>query len=100
MYCRNSLSTAACVKKHKTAAIRYYCSRMKTCKLTPESRQKERDNIRQILVNNKYDASSLKKNSTKRRDKDKTTGNKSGQSLRTLEKRPDLLKKNCLRAQM
>ena len=34
---------------------------MKTYKLTPESRQKERDNIQQILVNNKYDASSLKK---------------------------------------
>jgi len=34
---------------------------MKTYKLTPESRQKERDNIRQILVNNKYDASFLKK---------------------------------------
>ena len=45
-------------REHKTAAIRYYCNRMKTYKLTPESRQKERDNIRQILVNNKCDASS------------------------------------------
>jgi len=35
---------------------------MKTYKLTPEGRQKERGNIRQILLNNnKYDASSLKK---------------------------------------
>jgi len=34
---------------------------MKTYKLTPESRQKERESIRQILVNNKYDASSLEK---------------------------------------
>jgi len=48
-------------REHKTAAISYYCNRLKTYKLTPESRQKERDNIQQILVNNKYDASSLKK---------------------------------------
>ena len=27
--------------EHKTAAIRYYCNRLKTYKLTPESRQKE-----------------------------------------------------------
>jgi len=34
---------------------------MKTYKLTPEGRQKERDNIWQILLNNKHDAFSLKK---------------------------------------
>jgi hypothetical protein len=48
-------------REHKTAAIRYCCSRMKTYKLTPESRLKERDNIQQILLNNKYSASSLEK---------------------------------------
>jgi len=47
-------------REHKTATIRY-CSRIKTYTLATESRQKERYNIRQILVNNKYDASSLKK---------------------------------------
>jgi len=33
-------------REHKAAAIRYYCNRVKTYKLTPESRQKKRDNIR------------------------------------------------------
>jgi len=33
-------------------------------KFTPEGRQKERGNIRQILLNNKYDASSFKKSNT------------------------------------
>jgi hypothetical protein len=44
-------------REHKTAAIRYCWNRMKTYNLTPENRQKERDNIRQILLNNKYNAS-------------------------------------------
>jgi hypothetical protein len=44
-------------REHKTAAIRYYCNRMKTYKLTPENRQKERDNIWQISLSNKYDTS-------------------------------------------
>jgi hypothetical protein len=48
-------------REHNTAAIRYYCNRMNTYKLTPESKLKERDNIRQILLNNKYSASSLEK---------------------------------------
>ena len=56
-------------REHKTAAIRYYCNRMKMYKLTPESRQKERDNIRQVLVNNKYDASSLKKFNKEKRQR-------------------------------
>ena len=85
-------------REHNTAAIKYYCNRMKTYKLTLESRQKETDNIQQILVDNKYDASSLKKFNKEKRQR-KTTGNESGQTLRTLEKRPDLLQ-NCLRAQM
>jgi hypothetical protein len=32
-------------REHKTAAIRYFCSSMKTYKLTPESRQKEENNV-------------------------------------------------------
>jgi hypothetical protein len=48
------ISTDLChPREHKTAAIRYYCNRFKTYKVTPESRQKERDNIQQILINNK-----------------------------------------------
>ena len=86
-------------REHKTAEISYYFNRMKTYKLTPESRQKERENIRQILVNNKCDASSFKKFNREKTDKDKTTGNKSGQSLRTLENILDLLK-NSVTAQM
>jgi len=69
MHCHNSFSIAACVKEHKTAAIRYYCNKMKTYKLTPESRQKERANIRQILVNNKYDASFLKRFNKEKRQR-------------------------------
>jgi hypothetical protein len=57
-------------REYKRAAIRfYYCNRMKTYKLTPESRQKERDNIWQILVNNKYDASSFKKFNKEKRQR-------------------------------
>jgi hypothetical protein len=44
-------------REHKTAAIRYYYNRMETYKLTPENRQKERDNIRHILLSNKFDDS-------------------------------------------
>ena len=57
------------LREHKTAAIGYYCNRLKTSKLTPESRQKERDNIQQILVNNKYDISSLKKFNKEKRQR-------------------------------
>jgi len=56
-------------REHKTAAIRHYCNRMEMFKLTPESRQKERDNIQQILVNNKYDVSSLKKFNKEKRQR-------------------------------
>jgi hypothetical protein len=48
-------------REHKTAAIRYYCNKMKTYDLTPESILKARDNIRQTLLNNKYSHSSLEK---------------------------------------
>jgi hypothetical protein len=54
-------------REHKTSAIRYYCNRMKTYKLTPESRLKQRDNIWQFLLNNKYSASSLEKFNTEKR---------------------------------
>ena len=56
-------------REHKTAAIRYCCNRMKTYKLKSESTQKERDNIRKILVNNKYDASVLKKFNKEKRQR-------------------------------
>jgi hypothetical protein len=85
-------------REHKTAAIRYYCNRLKTYKMTPESRQKERHNIQHILVNNKYDASSLKKFNKEKRQRQNNQKN-SGQSLCMLAKRPDLLQ-NCLRAQI
>jgi len=57
-------------QENKTAAIKYYCNMLKTYKLTPEGRQKDRHNMKQILVNNKYDASSLKK--VKQREMTKT----------------------------
>ena len=47
-------------REHKTTAIRYYYSRMETYQLTPENR-KEKDSIRQILTNNKYNAYTLEK---------------------------------------
>ena len=43
-------------KEHKTAAIRCLYNRMETYKLTHQNRQKERNKIKQILMNNKYDA--------------------------------------------
>ena len=54
-------------REHKTAAIRYYYNRMKTYQQTAENRQKDKDNIRQILTNNKYDASSLEKFNDKKK---------------------------------
>ena len=36
-------------------AIRYYQDRLLTYRLTPENREKEKETVRQILVNNKYD---------------------------------------------
>ena len=41
--------------EQKTAAIRSYHDRLLTCRLTPENREKEKETVRQILVNNKYD---------------------------------------------
>jgi hypothetical protein len=35
-------------REHKTAAIRYYYNRMNTYKMTPENKQKEKDNIRYL----------------------------------------------------
>jgi len=46
-------------REHKTAAIRYYRNRLEMYKLTPESRQKEKDNMQHILVNNKYNTPSI-----------------------------------------
>jgi hypothetical protein len=56
-------------REHKTAAIRYFCDRMKTYKLTPESRQKEENTVQQILVNNNYDVSTLNKFSKEKKQK-------------------------------
>ena len=47
--------------EHKTAAIRYFYNRMKSYKLIPESQQKERNTLQQILVNNNNEASTLNK---------------------------------------
>jgi hypothetical protein len=43
--------------EQKTAAIRYYRDRLQTYRLTPENRDKEKETVRQIMVNNKYDPS-------------------------------------------
>jgi hypothetical protein len=64
--------------EHKTAAIRYYCNRKKTYKLTPEGRQNERYNIRQILRSNKYNASSLKKSNKEKEQKQNNQMKKMG----------------------
>ena len=55
-------------REHKTAAIRYYRNRLETYKLTPESRQKEKDNMKHILVNNTYDAPSIGEFNKKKRE--------------------------------
>jgi hypothetical protein len=59
-------------REHKTAAIRYFYNRMKTYKLTPESKQKERNTVQQILVNNNYEASTLGKFSKEKKQKQDT----------------------------
>ena len=56
-------------RQHKIAAIKYFYSRIKTYKLTPENQQKENSKLQQILVNNKYDVSILNKISSKRKEK-------------------------------
>jgi len=53
--------------EHKTAAIRYYRIRLDTYRLTPENRKKEKETIRQILANNKYDAHPIEMLHRKRR---------------------------------
>jgi len=55
--------------EHKTTAIRYFYNRMKSYKLTPESQQKERNMVQQILVNNNYEASILNKISKEKKPK-------------------------------
>ena len=56
-------------REHKTAVIRYYCNRLETYRLTPESRQKEKENIQQILANNKYDARAIEKFNKEKRQR-------------------------------
>ena len=41
--------------EQKTSAIRYYRDRLLTYRLSPECRDKEKETIKQILANNKYD---------------------------------------------
>jgi hypothetical protein len=43
--------------EHKAAAITYFHNMLKTYNLTPESRQKEKNTMQQILNNNKHDTS-------------------------------------------
>jgi len=54
---------------HQISFPLYYCNRFETYKLTPESRQKERDNIQKILVKNKYHASSIEKFNKEKRQR-------------------------------
>jgi hypothetical protein len=54
---------------HKMAAIHYFHNRMSTYKLLSDSMQKENNTIQQILTNNKYDASILKKVKHKKKQK-------------------------------
>jgi hypothetical protein len=84
-------------REHKTAAIRYYYNRMKTYHLTPENRQKERDNIQHILLSNKYNESQQKFNKGKGQKRDKPRNKWAkfiyiGKDLGSLQK--------CLRIQM
>jgi hypothetical protein len=54
--------------EHKVAAIRYFHNRLRTYDLAPESRQKEKNTVQQILNNSKYDTSVWDKvNKEKRR---------------------------------
>jgi len=81
--------------EHKTATIRYYRNRLDTYRLTPENKKKEKETIRQILANNKYDAHPIEMLHKKRRKKPQkfiTTmyRNKNEQSLHTLVKIPEL----------
>jgi len=39
----------------KTVAITYYRNRLETYKITPKNKEKEKEIVEQILVNNKYD---------------------------------------------
>ena len=55
--------------EHKAAAIRYFHNRLRTYGLTPRSRQKEENTVRQILNNNKYDASIWEKIKKQKRNK-------------------------------
>ena len=50
-------------------AIKYYCNRLETYQLTPESIQKKKDNIQQILANNKYDAHSIETSHKEKRQR-------------------------------
>jgi len=75
--------------EHKTAAIRYYHNRLDTYRLTHQNRKKEKETIRQILANNKYDAHPIEMLHKKRRQ-NHNVQNKHGRSLHTLVKKPDL----------
>ena len=58
-------------KEHRTAAIRYLYNRIEMYNLTPQNRRKDSSEIQQILVNNKYDASTASRlNNTKKQEQD------------------------------
>jgi hypothetical protein len=79
-------------------AIRYFYNRMKTFKLSPDNVQKENYILQQILINNKYDASTLNKINKKRKEKQHTQRLK-WQNSHMLEKRRSL-SLSCLRTPM
>jgi hypothetical protein len=85
-------------REYKTAAIRYFCNRMKAYKLTPESQRREKDTVQQIMVNNKYENSTLSKFSTEKK-RNKKHRKRNGQSLRISRRKRDS-SRSCLRTLM
>jgi hypothetical protein len=57
--------------EQKMAAVRYLHNRMNSYNLTDTYMQTEKDTIQQILINNKYDPSTIEKYQT-RKGKDKS----------------------------
>lgn len=67
----------------KTAAIRYFCNRLKQYQLSPVSSEKENNVILQILHNNGYDASVTERLFKKTRNIVEKDQKNSGSSLPT-----------------
>jgi hypothetical protein len=73
---------------------------MNTYKLTPESLQKEKNTVQQILVNNNYEASTMEKFSKKRKQgKERDTQKGKWAKFTYVGRKRDLLQ-NCSRILM